>query len=156
MNLENIVELVNWASFVGTQSWLVQLLYFFLTQIFLQLVVLEKKYIVKIMDKVIENLTWGRWISIDSVKSWNYFWNVGHQISGMGYIESNTSNPAYLVGSYFSKLGWSYSTMRLMCSGFIFGLKKLLLRSILQTKKKKQTTNKKEEKIKTNLILRLT
>ena len=46
------------------------LLYSFLTQIFLQLVVLEKKYrkqnwemnivdIVKIVDKVVENLTWG-------------------------------------------------------------------------------------------------
>jgi len=34
----------------------------------------------------------------------------------MGYIESNTSNPDYLVGSCFSKLGWSYSTMRLMWS----------------------------------------
>jgi len=34
----------------------------------------------------------------------------------MGYIESNTSNPDYLVGSYFSKLGWGYSTMRFMWS----------------------------------------
>jgi len=35
----------------------------------------------------------------------------------MGYIESNKSNPDYLIGSCYSKLGWSYSNqMRSMRS----------------------------------------
>ena len=53
--------------------------------------------IVKIVDKVdkkVENLTRGRWIPIDSMKSWNYFRNYGHKIGGMGYIDSDKTNPA--------------------------------------------------------------
>ena len=65
MNHENIVELLNLTSFLRTQEWLVWLLYFLLTRIFLQLVVLEKEYrkqnwgmnIVKAVDNVVENLT---------------------------------------------------------------------------------------------------
>jgi len=48
------------------------------------------------------------------VKSENYFKTFGYKIEGIGYIESNTSNPAYLVGSCCVKSGWSYSSqMRL-------------------------------------------
>ena len=53
--------------------------------------------IVKIVDKVdkedklVENWTQGRWIPIDSVKSWNYFENYGHKIGGMGCIDSEIS-----------------------------------------------------------------
>ena len=114
MNLEIIMKLVNWASFVGTQAWLVQLLYFFLTQIFLQWEVLEKEYrmqnwemdIVKLVDKMdtrdkeVKNLTRGRWIPIKSVKSENYFENYGYKTGGVGCIDSDKSNPVYLVGSY--------------------------------------------------------
>ena len=73
------------------------------------MVVLEKKYrkqnwemnivdIMKIMDKVVENLTRGSWISIDSVKSRNYFEIYGHKIGNMGHIESDNPNSAYMVG----------------------------------------------------------
>ena len=48
--------------------------------------------IAKIVDKVVENLARGRWILIDSVKSWNYFENYGHKIGGMGYIDSDKTN----------------------------------------------------------------
>ena len=51
--------------------------------------------IVKIVDKVVENLTQGRWIPIDSVKNWNYFKNYGHKIGGMGCIDSDKTNPAH-------------------------------------------------------------
>ena len=53
--------------------------------------------IVKIVDKVVENLTRGSWIPIGSVKSKNYFKNYSHKIRGMGYIDSDKSNPVYLV-----------------------------------------------------------
>ena len=43
-------------------------------------------------DKLVENLARGRWIPIDSVKSWNYF---GHKIGGMGYIDSDKTNLAH-------------------------------------------------------------
>jgi len=55
--------------------------------------------IVKIVDKVhkedklVENWTRGRWILIDSVKSWNYFGNDGHKIRGIGCIDSDKSYP---------------------------------------------------------------
>ena len=42
-----------------------------------------------------------------SVKSWNYFENYGHKIGGMGHIESNNSNPAYMIGSCCTYSGWS-------------------------------------------------
>ena len=56
------------AYFVETQAWLVRLSYSFLIQIFLQWIVLEKEYknqnwgmnivgIMKIVDKMVENLT---------------------------------------------------------------------------------------------------
>ena len=56
--------------------------------------------IVKIVDKVVKNLTWGMWIPIDFVTSENYFRNYGYNIGGMGCIDSDKSNPVYLVGSY--------------------------------------------------------
>ena len=68
---------------------------------------------VKIMDKVVENLSQGRCIPIDSVKSENYFENYCYKIGGMGYIESDKSNPAYFIGSCYKKSVWSYlSQMR--------------------------------------------
>ena len=45
--------------------------------------------IVKIVDKVVENLTRESWISIDYVKSENYFRNYSHKIGGMGCIDSD-------------------------------------------------------------------
>ena len=63
--------------------------------------------IVKIVDKVVANLIRGRWIPIDSVKSWNYFRNYGHKIGGMGCIDSDKSNLMYLIGSYCKKSGWN-------------------------------------------------
>ena len=46
-------------------------------------------------DKLVENWIRGRWIPIDSVKSWNYSKNYGHKIGGMGYIDSDKINPAH-------------------------------------------------------------
>ena len=43
--------------------------------------------------KLVENWTQGRWIPTDSVKSENY----GYKIGGMGYIDSDKTNPAHLV-----------------------------------------------------------
>ena len=72
---------------------------------------------VKIVNKVVENLTRERWIPIDFVTSWNYFEKFGYKIKGMGYVESDKFNPAYLIGSFYLKPGWSYlSQMRLMWS----------------------------------------
>jgi len=75
-------------------------------------VVLEKEYrkqnwgmnivkIMKIVNKMVENLTRGRCIPIDFVKCGNYFENYGHKIGGMGCIDSDKSNLVYLVGSYY-------------------------------------------------------
>ena len=47
-----------------------------------------------------DNLTRGRWILTDSVKSENYFENLDHKIGYIGHIESDKLNPAYMVGSY--------------------------------------------------------
>ena len=80
--------------------------------IFLQLVAKEKEdvkqnwgiNIVKIVDKVdkedklVKNWTRGRWILVDSVKGWNYIGNYGHKMGGMGYIHSDKTIPAHLVG----------------------------------------------------------
>ena len=46
-------------------------------------------------DKLVENWTRGRWIPIDSVKSWNYSGNYGHKSEGLGYIDSDKTNPAH-------------------------------------------------------------
>ena len=46
-------------------------------------------------DKLVEHWTQGRWIAIDSVKSWNYFENYGHKIGGMGYIDLDKTNLAH-------------------------------------------------------------
>ena len=40
---------------------------------------------------------WGRWIPMNSVKSENYFENLDPRIGGMGHIESDKPNPAYMV-----------------------------------------------------------
>ena len=34
------------------------------------------------------------------MKSWNYFRNYGHKIGSMGYIDSDKSNPVYLIDSF--------------------------------------------------------
>ena len=49
-------------------------------------------------DKLVENWTRGRWIPTDSMKSWNYSENYGYKIGGMGYIDSDKTNPAHYVG----------------------------------------------------------
>ena len=54
---------------------------------------------VKIVDKVVESLTQGSGIPMDSVKSRNYFENLGYRIGDMGHIESDNPNSAYIVGS---------------------------------------------------------
>ena len=43
-------------------------------------------------------------IPIDYVKSWNYFENYSHKIGGMGYIDSDKSNPVYLIGHVVKNL----------------------------------------------------
>jgi len=53
----------------------------------------------KIVDKVVENLTQERLIPINSVKSINYFENYSRRIRDMGHIESDNPNSAYIVGS---------------------------------------------------------
>ena len=71
-------RIVNWANFefvVGTQVWLP---YSFSNWIFLRLVEQEKEDMdpnrgMQIVDKVVENLTQGRWILMNFVKSGNYF-----------------------------------------------------------------------------------
>ena len=57
--------------------------------------IVDKMNMVDTGDKEVENLTRGRWIPIDSMKSWNYFGNYGYKIGGMGYIDSNKTNPAH-------------------------------------------------------------
>ena len=80
----------------------------------------------------------------------------------MGCIDSDKSNPVYLVGAYCKKPGWNYPSNGVGEKyGFIFGLKELLLlNSISQTitNKKEKSNNKQKEKkkIKTKPILRLT
>ena len=37
---------------------------------------------------------------MDSVKSRNYFENLGYRIRDMGHIESDNPNPTYIVGPY--------------------------------------------------------
>ena len=156
----DVGRIVNWVNFkfiVGTQAWLP---YSFPYWIFLQLVVQEKKYmnlyrgmnIVEIVDKMVKNLTRGRWIPIDSVKSWNYFKNCGHKIRGMGHIESDIPNPSYMIGSCLTYPGWSYlSQMRSGWKMNSFGWKffgYILFITTITNKKKTQTdkTNKKKEK----------
>ena len=39
------------------------------------------------------------------VKSANYFENYGHKIGGMGHIESDKPNPAYMDGACCTQLG---------------------------------------------------
>jgi len=53
--------------------------------------------IVKIMNKMVENWTQGRWIPMNHVKSGNYFENYSHRIGDMGHIELDNPNSAYLV-----------------------------------------------------------
>jgi len=55
--------------------------------------------ITKIVDNVAENLTRGKWIPMNSVKSRNYFVNLGYTIEDMGHIESDNPSLAYMVGS---------------------------------------------------------
>ena len=42
------------------------------------------------------------------MKSENYFENYGCKTGGMGCIDSDMSNPVYLVSSYCKKPGWNY------------------------------------------------
>ena len=44
------------------------------------------------------------------MKSENYFGNYGYRIGDMGSIDSDNSNPVYLVGSYCKKSDWNYSS----------------------------------------------
>ena len=46
-------------------------------------------------DKLVENWTRGRWIPIDSVKSWSRYENYGYKIGDMGCIDSDKTNPAH-------------------------------------------------------------
>jgi len=69
-----------------------------------------KQNLEKIMKKVFENLTWGRRIPSDSMKSWDGFNNFGHKLRGGGYIEPNKTNPTYSVDSCYSELGWRYQS----------------------------------------------
>ena len=172
MNLENIEELGRPEFILRPPPWL---LYSFLAQIFLQWVGLEKDYrnqnremnIVKNVDKVdkedklVENWTRRRWISIDSVKSWNYFRNYGHKIGSIGCIDSDKSNPVYLVGSYLKNQVEIIQIKWGQCEVWIhIRIERIIVVEFYFTnnykqKKKRQTTNKKN-KIKTKPILGLT
>ena len=149
MTLENLVEMMSPTYFEIVALFHKRLLNSFLTQIFLQLDVLEKVHkvwcgkdcelskfwiccwdssmssilffksnfssvggtekgvyesksrmnIVKIVDKMVENLTRGRWILMNYVKSGSHFENYSHMIRDMGHIESDNPNPVYIVGS---------------------------------------------------------
>jgi len=172
--LENIVELGRpTCSEIATRPLASWLLYSFLTRIFLQMVILEKEHrrqgremnivqIVKIVDKVVENLTRERWIPIDYVKSWNYFENYGHKTGGMGCIDLDKSNPVYLVGSYCKnrvriiRIKWGR-----WCEIWIhIRIEKIVIVEFYFTnnhkqKRKSKQQKKRKEKIKTKPILRL-
>ena len=49
------------------------------------------------------------------MKSGNYFRNYGYKTEGMGCIDSDKSNPVYLVGSYYEKPGWNYPKKWVRC-----------------------------------------
>ena len=110
MNFGNFVNMMRPSCFQISFGPLSLLPKSFVTMIFLQLVVQEKEDTkqnreMKILDKVAENLTRGRRISIDSVRSENYFESYGYKIEDMGHIESDKSNLAYSIDLCYLKPG---------------------------------------------------
>ena len=84
------------------------------------------------------------------MKSGNYFRNYGHKIGDMGCIDSDKSNPVYLVGSYYKKPGWNYLN-QIRSVWIHIRIERILIVEFHFTnnhkqKTKKQTTNKKKRK----------
>jgi len=52
-------------------------------------------------ENVVDNMTGGRCILTDSMKSGDDYFNFGHNSEIGYYIESDNTIPAYLVGSYY-------------------------------------------------------
>jgi len=59
-----------------------------------------KPNVEKIMERVVDNMTRGRCIPTDSMKSRDDCSNLGHNFENWDYIESNKTNLVHLVGSY--------------------------------------------------------
>ena len=47
---------------------------------------------------VVDDMTWGNCIPIDSVKSSDDCSNLVHNIETRAYVDSDKTNPAYLIG----------------------------------------------------------
>jgi len=71
-----------------------------------------KRKLEKIVKKVFDSSTRARRVPIDSMKSVDDCTNLGHSSGDGGYIESEKTNPTYLIGSYCSKSGWRYSSQK--------------------------------------------
>ena len=67
----------------------------------------------KIMEKTVDHMTQGRYISTDSMKSGDDFTNFGHHCGDGKNIELDKTNPIYLVGSYYSMSGWRYPSQKM-------------------------------------------
>ena len=50
------------------------------------------------VEKVVDNITWGKCIPTDSMKSGDNCSNLVYNTRVREYVESNKINPAYLVG----------------------------------------------------------
>ena len=148
----NFGKIVNWANLefvIGTPVWLP---YSFPNRIFLRLVEQEKEYmkqnrgmnIMKIVDKVVENLTRGRWIPMTL---WRVAIILKILVIGLGVwvILSQIISIwlIWLVHVVYSRVGviwvkWDQSEIWIHIR-----IEKLLLKSISQfTKKKNKQTNK--------------
>ena len=62
------------------------------------MVVREKDYMKLDVVKVVDNMTRGSCIPIDSVKSSDNYFSLIHSIGTGTYIDSDKTNPTYLVG----------------------------------------------------------
>ena len=64
----------------------------------------------KIVDKVVENLTREKWIPMNSVKNKNYFEDLGYRIGSIGHIELDNSNPTMYNMNQPYMPSWDYMT----------------------------------------------
>ena len=70
----------------------------FLSQLVLLMVVQEKEYMKLDVGKVVNNMTRGSCIPIDSMKSSDDYSSLIHSMGTGAYITSDKTNPAHLVG----------------------------------------------------------
>jgi len=77
---------------------------------------LDKEYVKldvgKTVDWVVDNMTRGRCIPIDLMKSRDCYSNFDHNSKNRDYIESDKTKLAYLVGSCYAMPGWRYSSKK--------------------------------------------